>query len=84
MYDKPEKTRKFPIDYKPKMLSSKPDEGFTTNELHLITDHGFSAPSEIWNRYIDNKLDINEYDEEIGLKLKELGRKKGYLSKSKA
>ena len=33
---------------------------------------------------IDNKLDINEYDEEIGLKLKELGRKKGYLSKSKA
>ena len=50
VYDKPEKTRKFPIDYKPKMLSSKPDEGFTTNELHLITDHGFSAPSEIWNR----------------------------------
>ena len=66
------------------MISLKPDEGFTTNELYLITDNGFSAPSEIWNRYVDNKLDIDDYDEEIGLKLQQLGRKKGNLSTSKA
>ena len=63
------------------MISLKPDEGFTINELHLITDNRFSAPSEIWNRYIDNKLDI---DEEMGLKLQQLGRKKGNLARSKA
>ena len=77
VYDKQEKTSKLPIDY-------KPNRGFTTNELNLITDHGFSAPSEIWNRYVDNKLDIDDYDEEIGLKLQELGRKKEYLSRTKA
>ena len=76
VYDKQEKTSKLPIDY-------KPNRGFTTSELNLITDHGFSSPPEIWNRYVDNKLDIDDYDEEIGLKLQELGCKKGYLSRTK-
>ena len=62
----------------------KPNREFTTDELNLISDHGFSEQSEIWNRYVDNKLDIDAYNNEIGLKLQELGRKQGNLSKSKA
>ena len=50
----------------------------------MITDHGFSSPSEVWNRCIENRLYIDDYDEEISKELQKIGQKRGVVSNSKA
>ena len=83
----PQQTTTLPIDYKPEMMKpgfkSNIDEGFDLDEIEKLTKYGFYPPSQVLQASIDEKLDIDEYDENIGKQLNKLGAKKGALSKGK-
>ena len=81
----PQQTTTLPIDYEPEMmkpgLKSNIDEGFDLDEIEKLTKYGFYPPSQVLQASIDEKLDIDEYDENIGKRLHKLGLRKGQLSK---
>ena len=81
----PQQTTTLPIDYEPEMmkpgLKSNIDEGFDLDEIEKLTKYGFYPPSKVLQASIDEELDIDEYDENIGKRLHKLGLRKGQLSK---
>lgn len=52
------------------------DKGFDKNEIETLIKRGFAPPSKILQDHVSKKLDIYEYNAEIGDRLKELGRGK--------
>ena len=79
-------TTKLPIDYKPAMMEqfkSDIDAGFDSHEIEKLVEYKMSPPSDVLKASIAGTLNIDEYDENLGKKLNELGGKKGRLSKGK-
>ena len=78
---------KLPLDYKPKMMKpqykSDIDKGFTVEDMQKLKDYELLAPSDVLHGSVTGDLDFDEYDEKVGAKLKDLGRKKGHLSTTK-
>ena len=81
---------KLPIDYKPAMMPESPpkyksdlDKGFNPDEIITLTKYKLYPPSDVMKGVQNNKLDYNDYNTNIGEILKNLGRQKGVLSKSK-
>lgn len=58
------------------------DKGFHKNEMETLIKQGYAPPSQIMEDQINDEIDIDEY-KGIGERLKELGRQKGVLMKSK-
>ena len=83
----PQETTKLSLDYKPAMMEPKfesnVDAGFDKDEIQKLTKYKLYPPSDVLKASIDGTLDINEYDENLGKKLINLGRKKGSLSTTK-
>jgi len=74
------------IDGKPEKKSpykSNIDKGFTPDEMQKLIDYNLPPPSQILKSHFDGSIDIDDYDKKIGKQLKNLGRQKGYLSKTK-
>ena len=46
-YEKPEKTTKLLVDYKPSMLESDIDKGFDIDEIKKLTEYKLAQPSEV-------------------------------------
>ena len=74
---------KLPIDYKPEMMKADIDKGFDSNEIQTLINHKLYAPSGVLESVKKETMDFYEYDHSIGELLKELGRKKGTLSRGK-
>ena len=87
--DEQPQTTKLPIDYEPAMMEKTPklqsnmDDGFTTDEIQKLMKYGLYPPSDVLKASIDESLDIDEYDNNLGKQLNKLGAKKGNLSKGK-
>ena len=83
----PQETTKLPIGYESPMMKSKfdsdLDKGFDDDEILKLMKYELSPPSNILKQSIDGLLDINEYDKNLGKKIKELGNQKGHLSTTK-
>ena len=83
----PQKTDPMPIDYKPAMMEPKfksdIDTGFNKDEIQKLMKYGLYPPSDVLKASIDESLDIDEYDNNLGKQLNKLGAKKGNLSKGK-
>ena len=79
----PQETTSLPVDYQPEMFKSDIDKGFNKDEVNKLTKYGLYAPSDVLKASIEGSLDFDEYDSNIGKKLKDLGRAKGTLSKGK-
>ena len=78
-----QETTSLPVDYQPEMFKSDIDKGFNKDEVNKLTKYGLYAPSDVFKASIEGSLDFDEYDSNIGKKLKDLGREKGTLSKGK-
>ena len=78
-----QETTSLPVDYQPEMFKADIDQGFNANEVNKLTKYGLYAPSDVLKASIEGSLDFDEYDSNIGKKLKDLGREKGTLSKGK-
>ena len=78
---------KLPIGYKPTMMKpefkSDVDKGFDKDEIQKLTKYELDPPSDVLKASIDGTLDIDEYDENLGKKIKKLGIRKGQLSTTK-
>ena len=87
---------KLPIDYNPKMMDDiddKPekksiyksdmDKGFTTDEMKKLIGYNLSPPSQILKLHHEGSIDVNDFNQSIGEKLKYLGRQKGSMSRTK-
>ena len=81
---KQKKTSKLPIDYQPTILKSDLDKGSSLKETELFKKHKLYAPSDVLKASVDKNLDLGDYDRNIGMLLKELGREQGRLSKGKS
>ena len=85
--EQPQEVTKLPIDYEPEMLKpefkSNVDAGFDKEEIKKLTDYKLYAPSDVLKASIDGTLDFYKYDKNLGEKIGDLGRKKGYLSNTK-
>ena len=85
--EQPQEAYKLPLDYEPEMLKhgfkSDFDTGFDKEELLKLMKYELSPPSLIFKQLIDGLLDIDEFDTELGIKLKEIGQQKGHLSTTK-
>ena len=80
-YEKPEKTTKLPVDFQPKMMEYviDLDHKFNTDEMKRLTDYKLYAPSDVFKASLEDKLDTNEYDHEIGKLKQKLGSERGSL-----
>ena len=81
---------KLPIDYKPAMMDESPpkyksdlDKGFNPADIQTLTKYELFTPSDVMKGVQNEKLDFNSYNVNIGEILKNLGRKKGTLPKTK-
>ena len=85
--EQPQEVTKLPIDYEPEMLKpgfkSDLDKDFDADEIQKLTEFKLYAPSDVLKASIDGTLDIDEYDKNLGEKIKQLGSKKGILSNTK-
>ena len=79
----PQETTSLPVDYKPEMLKSNIDKGFSADELHKLVEYDLYPPSDVLKSTVDGTLDIDKYDSNIGKQLNKLGSKKGSLSRGK-
>ena len=70
------------IGSKPALISNL-DKGFNKDEVETLTKQGFAPPSQIMEEHSNDEVDLEEYDKGVAERLKELGRQKGVLSKSK-
>ena len=66
------------------MLKSDLDKGSSLKETELLKKHKLYAPSDVLTASVDENLDLGDYDRNIGMLLKELGREQGGLSKGKS
>ena len=64
-------------------MKSDLDSGFSSEEIIKLTNKNLPPPSIILKSHLDNTINLNEFLKEIGEMTKELGRKKGQLSKQK-
>lgn len=48
--------------------------------METLIKQGFTPPLQILKDQINDKIDIDEYNTEIGERLKDLGRQKGVLA----
>ena len=62
-------------------IKSDLDLGFSHEEIIKLTNRNLPPPSIILKSHLDNTINLNEFLKEIGEMTKELGRKKGLLSK---
>ena len=76
-----QETASLPIGYKPEMMKADIDNGFTTDEIKVLTKNQLYPPSQVLNAVKNKTLDFDDYKYGIGEKLKKLGREKGRLSK---
>ena len=78
---KPEKTTKLKVDYHPTMMEYviDLDDKFNTDEIKRLPDYKLYAPSNVFKASLEGKLDINEYDSEIGKLKKDIGREKMFF-----
>ena len=81
---------KLAIDYKPTMMDESPpkyrsdlDKGFNTDDIKTLMSYNLFAPCDILKGIRSKTLDFYDYDKNISKILKNLGAKKGNLSKSK-
>jgi len=85
--EQPKETTKLPIDYEPAMMKtgfkSHLDKGFDDDEIKKLMKYELIPPSLVLKNSIDGILDINEYYENIGMKIKKLARQKAHLSTRK-
>ena len=85
--DEKQQETKLPIGYEPEMLKPKFksdfDKDFDVDEIQKLTKYGLYAPSDVLKASINGTLDIDEYDQNLGIKIKELGKQKGHLSTTK-
>jgi len=83
---KPQEATKLPFDYKPTMMEpqykSDLDTGFSKDEIQKLMEYNLYAPSDVLKASMKGELDINEYDNNIGKQLMNLGQKKGGFSNS--
>ena len=89
-------TTKLPLDYEPKMMGNidgKPekksiyksdiDKGFENDEIQKLIGYNLAPPSQILKLHHEGSININDFNKGIGKKLKDLGRQKGSMSKTK-
>ena len=85
--EQPKPSTKLPVGYEPAMMKpvfkSDIDAGFNVDEIKKLTEYNLFPPSQVLKASIDGTLDIDEYDENLGKKIKELGNQKGHLSTTK-
>ena len=81
-YENPGKTTKLPVDYPPTMIEYVIDLGhkFNTDEIKRLTD--YMLQMMFFKASLEGKLDINEYNYEIGKLKQKLGSERGSLSKN--
>ena len=65
-------------------MKSDLDLGFSHEEMIKLTNRNLPPPSIILKSPLDNTINLNEFLKDIGEMTKELGRKKGQLSKTKS
>ena len=85
--EQPQEVTKLPIGYDPEILKpefkSNIDAGFDKDEILKLTKYKLYPPSDVLKASVDGTLDINEYDANLGKKIKNLGIRKGQLSTTK-
>lgn len=64
-------------------LMANLDKGFNKNERESLMKQGYAPQSQVMEDHINDEVDLDEYNSEIGERLKELERQKGILMKSK-
>ena len=83
----PQQATKMQIGYKPEMMTSgfksNLDEGFTSDEIKILKKYDLVPPSSLLEKMKKGDEDFETYYELIGEDLKDLGRKKGRLSRTK-
>ena len=65
-------------------IKSDLDLGFSSEEMIKLMNRNLPPPSIILKSHLDNTINLNQFLKEIGEMTKELGRKKGQLSKTKS
>ena len=80
----PKESAKMPIGYKPAMLKSNFDKGFSIDEIEKVTKYNLYITSDIFKASMEKNLDLDDYDSGVGKLLKTLGQQKGTLSKGKS
>ena len=72
--EQPQEAYKLPLDYEPEMLKPKFksdfDKDFDVDEIQKLTKYGLYAPSDVLKDSINGTLDIDEYDQNLGIKIK--------------
>ena len=85
--EQPQETTKLPIGYEPAMMKTQIksdfDKGFDIDEIKKLTEYELIPPRQVLKASVKGDLDIDEYDKNLGKKIKELGNKKGHLSTTK-
>ena len=83
----PQQATKMQIGYKPEMMTSgfksNLDEGFTSDEIKILKKYDLVPPSSLLEKMKKGDEDFETYYELIGEDLKDLGRQKGRLSRTK-
>ena len=83
----PQQATKMQIGYKPEMMrsgfKSNLDEGFTSDEIKILKKYDLFPPSSLLEKMKKGDEDFETYYELIGEDLKDLGRQKGRLSRTK-
>ena len=64
-------------------FKSDVDKGFDKDEIQKLTKYELDPPSDVLKASINGTLDFDEYDQNLGIKIKELGKQKGHLSTTK-
>ena len=85
--EQPQEVTKLPIGYEPTMMKpefkSDVDKGFDKDEIQKLAKYELDPPSDVLKASINGTLDFDEYDQNLGIKIKELGKQKGHLSTTK-
>ena len=81
---------KLPIDYEPTLMEETPqkmraeiDKGFTPDEIDFLKINELFTPSDGIIAVINNKLDFDDYNKNVGKLMQKYARQKGNLSKNK-
>ena len=81
---------KLPIDYEPTLMEETPqkmraeiDKGFTPDEIDFLKINELFTPSDVIIAVINNKLDFDDYNKNVGKLMQKYAGQKGNLSKSK-
>ena len=85
--EQPQISTKLPVGYEPAMMKtqfkSDFDKGFDVDEIKKLTEYKLFPPSQVLKASVKGDLNIDDYDELLGKKIKELGKQKGHLSTTK-